>query len=387
MTPTILLAVVLILLIALPRMISLIAPDLRAKPDHHHWLVRLSAAALGLAALLGAGFGTWRATRQALLVPEVSVLAPTQNPPPVPLSKKYQNIDIGRCKLIGTVLVVRMVEGRLLPLSGESLTCDWTPGSTADLSFAGTYGGATYSATMHLQEFFSFGNDGALHAKNCLTLETKGLSWSSKSGAGSLALDTLTTEPFGRGSNAITHAPLSLIPSAVGQDLRLLIHLTRADSADALLETPAAPWLESHHDELQRNQPPMNSYPGILADSHAPPGIRMLAFLGPAAFLLLLAAIAGAALFRRGRRQAAFTILLAPLVWYAGRLDSMVVQHRAAFLADASQPASQRALAMTDLLGGTFFHTGTARSLLRDFAAAPAQPESLRQLAASLAKE
>ena len=40
--------------------------------------------------------------------------------------------------------------------------------------------------------------------------------------------------------NSLQHAPLSLIPSGDGSDLRLLIHLTRADSDDPLEKIPVA---------------------------------------------------------------------------------------------------------------------------------------------------
>ena len=57
-----------------------------------------------------------------------------------------------------------------------------------------------------------------------------------------------------------------------------------------------------------------NSYPGVRHDRHAPPGVRMIAFLGPAVVLLLAAAVAGSVCFRRGRRAPAFAGLLAGMV-------------------------------------------------------------------------
>ncbi len=125
----------------------------------------------------------------------------------------------------------------------------------------------------------------------------------------------------------------------------------------------------------------MNSYPGVRADPNIPPGIRMLAFLGPSVILLLVAAIAGAQLFRHGRRAYALAGLLALMVLYAGLLDALVLQRRCLLAADSNQPEAVREQALAGMIRGTFFHRGTAASRVRKLAADAATPESLRQFA------
>lgn len=111
----------------------------------------------------------------------------------------------------------------------------------------------------------------------------------------------------------------------------------------------------------------------------------MLTFLGPAAGLPLIAAIAGSMCVRSGRRGYAFTGLLAAMVLYAGLLEAMVLRYRTRLTADTNQPEYVREMALVGMYQGTFFHTGTALSRIREIATNPTNPESLRKLAGAIA--
>ena len=201
-------------------------------------------------------------------------------------------------------------------------------------------------------------------------------------------LDTLQTQGFGPGRDTLPNAPLSIIPNAVGPDLHLLIHLARADTDDPLENVPAAQWLASLAGKPRQDEAPrINSYPGVRLDPKVPPGLRMIAFLGPVAVLFLLGAIAGSVCARRGRRGFAFAGLLVLMVLVAGALDAMVLRRRGSLAMDAGQAESVRAMALGGLLRGTFFHRGAALARLGKIAADPAMPESLRQDARAVAGE
>ena len=354
------------------------------KPDHHHWIVRSLCALLLIAALTAVGVGTLRGTREEFPSPPVMVKVPAKTPRHVDLTGDFKEIDIGPSKLIGTVLVARMEHDHLLPLCGESLTLEWPLRSSTHLTFKGAHGGTTYTVTMQAQEFVSLGNGGGIRFQGELSRTMRGLGFSSSGSGGDLILDTLKTEDFGNGRDTLSHAPLSIIPSDSSQNLRLIIHLTRADSDDPLEETPASQWLAGMEGKPRQDAMPQNSYPGIRADRDAPPGIRMLVFLGPSAFLLLMAAMSGCACARRGWRAYAFAGGMAAMVLYAGLLDAMVLQHRSMLASDANQPASVRMLAMNAMKQGTFFHSATADARIRAIADDPATPPSLRTFAASL---
>lgn len=359
-----------------------------AKPDHHHWIVRLLCVVLFVAALIALGMGTWQATHEEVNSPQVTVMVPTKSPRPISSPANMPKIDLGPSKLIGTVLLVSKEQDRLVPLCGESLTLGWPPEASAKLVFHGAHGGANYTVTMDLRDFDSIGQDGDIRTQNGFSIEMKGATWSSSGSGYNLALDTMQTQHFGNGWELPHHAPLSLIPSDEGADLRLLIHLARADNNDPLEKLPADPWLARQAGKPRQDEPArLNSYPGVRFDAKLPPGIRMLDFLGPSAFLLLIAAIAGAACARRGRRAFAFAGLLALMVLYAGLLDEVVLRRRAGLTNDTGRPESVRALALGGMLRGTYFHRGAALARLREIAADPSIPEALRQDARAMAQE
>jgi hypothetical protein len=280
----------------------------------------------------------------------------------VPETKDYKPIDIGPAKWIGSVIVARREGNRFIPISGESRVCDWRSDMTRKLEFSGNRGNAAYTVTMDLTRFVRYGN-GTLQPDGRLSIQTSGPGWSGNSEGSPPALETLSMEDFGGGNGSLQHSPLSLVPMDDGGNVCLLIHLSRADADDALAQTPADEWLGRQSVAHLRSMN-MNSYPGIRHDPNMPPGIRMLAYLGPAAFLLLLAAAGGSLCFRRGRRGPAFAGLTAAMVLYAGWLDSLVLDRRARVMADSSQSDANRILAMS-AVPGTFFHAKRATALIK----------------------
>ncbi|MCX6879038.1 MAG: hypothetical protein NTW21_35300 [Verrucomicrobia bacterium] len=353
------------------------------RPDHLHWIVRILCIVLCVAALTATGVGTWQGTNEDLIASPVNVLVPTQAPPPLALTGDEGKSNIGPAKFVGTVLLASKQHDRFLPLCGESISFEWPPKSTTELDFHGEHGGVAYTITFDLRQLDGFRNGREMQTRLSYSRTTRGDHWSS-SGGGLLPLEQPVTESLGHGISSLRHAPLSLIPTGDGQELRLFTHLARADRDDPLEKIPAAQWLASQAGKLpQEEAARINSYPGVRFDPEAPPGIRMLVFLGPSVVLLLLAAIAGAAVFRSGRRAYAFAGMLALMVLYAGVLDAMVLQRRANLANDAGQAESVRALALSGMLDGTFFHGGAAVARIRGIAADPATPEYLRQDARS----
>lgn len=166
-------------------------------------------------------------------------------------------------------------------------------------------------------------------------------------------------------------------------NLYLLIHLALSDRSDPLRETPALAWLatERFPSESWISQ---SGLPRLRDDSNTAPGLRMFAYLGPASWLLVLAAAAGSLCFRRGWRGPAFTGLTACMVLYAGVIDALVLQRRARVIADSGKPESTRVIAAVSLQG-TFFHKARAVELLDEIARDASAPTSLREAARHLA--
>ncbi len=342
------------------------------RPAHFHWVVRVLGAVLVLAALVAVGVGTWRGTSAEFASPAVRVSLPTHAPPPLPgATQANGKVDLGPSQLIATVLLVRKVQDQFLPLCGESRTLAWPPTGDPELAFEGESNGSSYEVRMNLSEFMRWNDDEAVRATRGVSVASKGWNWSS-GGSMELKLDTLEVENFGGFIETLDHAPLSLIPVATVQDLGLLVYLTRADRDDPLRQVSASDWLSGEGRNLRRDERHSNSSRRPRLDRSAPPGLRMMVFLGPSALLLLLAAVVGSAWFPQGRRAVGFAGLLAGMVLYAGALDAVVMERRARVAADASQPEIVRAIALDNMRGATFFHTGKAAERVRDLAKSPA---------------
>lgn len=359
-----------------------------ARADHHHWLVRAFCALLATAALVAVGIGTWQGAAINPAPEPVLVSQPTTAPPPLPKTPEDRGeIDLGPCKLIATVLVAREVQDRFIPLAGGSQTLDWPPTADSRLVIACEYDDASYTVTMDLARFSRWNQDDKVHTRQGISVETKGRSWSSSSGGGTLELDRLHVEDFGNGGR-FHRAGLSALTSPVSPDLFLLIHLTRAESADPLRQIPAGQWLDAVPNSHRRDRSNRHhSGNGRSSSSNEPPGVRMLAFMGLSVIFLLLAAIAGSAVFRRGRRELGFTALLTGMVLYAGLLEFIVLRHNTRLATDAAQPDIVRASALDGMRFSTFFHTGTAEARIRQIAKDPATTPTIRSLAEALRDE
>lgn len=367
--------VLLILIFVIGATVGIAARRTRAaRPDHHHWVVRILCAGLLAGSLVAVGVGTWRGTRDESNAPVVAVMTPTKAAPPLPGgTERHGKVELGPTKLVATVLLASKEQDRLLPLRGETRTLDWPLKADGGqirsnpLRFTGALGDSSYEVTMNLGDFTNWQADERIRTGG-VSLQTRGRRWSRGSGS-ELILDTLHVSDFGGHGDDLRHAPLSLIPTVGGRNLCLLIHLTRAAPDDPLRQLPASQWLDADPQTMRRDTSNVHASGEVSYDPSIPPGIRMLIFLGPAVVLLLLAAIAGSALFSRGRRAYAFTGLLACMVLYAGLLDAAVLQRRARLASDPGQSETVRTHSLTGMACGTFFHTGRAAEKIRQIEA------------------
>lgn len=332
--------------------------------DYHHWIVRSLAALIAVSAVTATAIGTWRGTGMAKGFRPVTVTIPTRAPQPLPKTKPYESIDLGETKVIGTVIVAQKEDGRFIPISSQSGVCDLRSNRPWKLHFAGTWQNSSYEVEISLDRITSYG-DGGLLPQGGLRIRTQGPGWSSSSGSSTHPIGMLNEYELPNHGGTLQHAPLSLIPYDEGPNTCLLFHLERADAEDPLLEVPAAQWLETQS-TAHLEAPSDSGYRGIRYDDDTPPGIRMLAYLGPSAFLLLIAATAASMCFRFGLRAPAFAGLTAAMVLYVGILDAMVLQRRANLMADSTKPETLRINAMS-AISGTFFHAKRAQALIDDF--------------------
>lgn len=345
------------------------------KSEHYHWMIRSLAALFAVSALVATAVGTWRSGTADLDAAEFKVKIPSKDPRPVAKADDDNEVDLGPVKLIGTVLIARKEGERFIPITGESRVCDLSVGSPKRLEFSGRWRNAIYNITMNLDRFVHFGGD-PVYAQNGATFSITDSS-SFRGGSATLMLDFMTMEEFDFRTST-HHQPLSLVPFGDGGNLCLLIHLTRAEADDPLVEASADYWLRKQAtSHLKWN--PGHSYRGTRYDEDAPPGVRMLAYLGPSSVLLLLAAAAGALCFRRGWKRLAFAGLLAGMVLYAGTLDRLVLERRAAVMTDDTKPEIARITAMS-ALSGTFFHAKHAASLIAEARRAGKIPPALQKV-------
>lgn len=385
--------ILLILILVVAATVGIASRRSRAgTPDHHHWVVRVLCAGLLAGSLAAVAVGTWRGTGGKSDAPEVIVSMPTQAPPPLPGgTERYGKVELGPTKLVGTVLLASKQQDRFLPLCGETRTLDWplksggVPIRSYQLRFTGALGDSSYDVTMDLGDFINWQTDGRIRTGG-VSMQTRGSHWSRGRGS-DLILDTLHVSDFGGHGDDLRHAPLSLVPTVGGRNLCLLVHLTRAAPDDPLRQLSASEWLNADPQTLRRDTSNLHAIGEVRSDPSMPPGIRMIAFLGPAAVLLLLAAIAGSALFARGRRAYAFTGLLACMVLYAGGLDAIILQRRALLASDPKQSETIRMQSVHGMARGTFFHTGRAVAMIRQIAEDSANPAFIRSQAEALANQ
>ena len=333
------------------------------KADHYHWIVRSLAALLAVSAVVATAICTWRGTSVAEDSRPFSVRIPTRPPPPLPQTKRGESISLGNEKLIGTVIVARWVGGRLIPISGESKVCDSQSKPPWRMEFSGQWQDADYQLGIDLDRFELHGED-KLHPQGSFTFKAKGPTWSRSTGGSSHPIGMLSVFQMTSSNAELRNAPLSVVPAGEKENVYVLFHLERADAGDALTEVTAEQWLEGKsttHLAFELGQ----GNEGAKSSKATIPGIRMLAYLGPSAFLLLLAAGAGSLCFRYGWRAPAIAALTAAMVIYAGSLDAMVLHRRAGVMTDATQSESNRLHAMS-AIPSTFFHAKRAASVIAE---------------------
>lgn len=327
--------------------------------DHHHWIIRSLAALIAIAAIVATAIGTWRGTSMGDGYRPISVTVPTRVAKPWIKNKPSEFIDLGGEKIIGTVIVARRDGGRFIPLKSESQVRDLSAGLPLKMKFSGSWQSTSYEIGININRFASYG-DGRLNPQGNSHIKLKGPGWSSSIGGSTHPIGMLNQYELGNGGGALQHAPLSLIPYDSGENTCMMFHLERADGDDPLVEAPAGEWLD-RQSTAHFTRPSDNSRGGIRNDAPSP-GIRMLGYLGPSAFLLLLASAAGSVCFRYGLRAPAFAGLVAAMVLYVGFLDALVLQRRANVMADPKKPESIRINALS-AMSGTFFHAKRAQAL------------------------
>ena len=356
----------------------------RIPADHRHPAVRILCGVLCTSALIAVGIGTWHGTRPNDPTALQAVKIPTLPVPPLPKADPYDTVDITPAQLVGTMIIARDVGGTLVPLYAETQSIPLPkPGIAKQLTFVGIFQDTEYTVKIPTLDFRQWSNEpGKIQLFNGLHVEFRSQRGWSSSGGGSMTLDKPVVKEFSnRWNNTATNNPLSIVPTTSSSDLRMILHLTRATPADPLREISPADWLNTLPAEsLLVEDHNNNSGQRDRFTADTPPGMRMLHYMGPASVLLLLAGLCGAQCFRRGQRAMAAVALLALMVMFAGALDLLVLQRRAAVMADSREEISTRVEALMHAQE-SFFHRARAMEQINNLAQDAGAPAVLRDAA------
>lgn len=358
--------VIVILLLAIVPLVALKrGPFTRrsAAGDLRHPVVRILCAVMLLAILGATAWFTWSDQTQRNYQPN-HVVVPTKPAPPLSGNEPFGLVDPGPCKVILTVCLLD--EPTLQPVWASSVVSDWPVCQNQPICFGGDSFQIDFDAEFRISDFRSYQKREEIQVQGSFSI--RGSNWS-RSGGWSEPIGKLHHEGTWAGSPSARH-PLSLVPRHNGNHV-IVYHISRAAADDPLASVAADEWLAGFPTD-QKTSTDGNGRSGIRFSSDTSPGAKMLAYTGPASFLLLLAAAFGAQCFRR--RGIAFTALLAGMVLYAGTLDYAILRRHAARAADESLTPAQRHSAAIQA-GQTFFHQPAARKLLHAAKQFPAEAE------------
>lgn len=321
-----------------------------------HWVLRVLGAVWLLGTLAAIGWFTWRDHAPGDGGGS-AVLTPTLPLKPLPAGEEYGQVDPGPCQLI--ISLVLLDEASRLPLWGTSEVCRWPEDQGREIRIDASPAGVSCDSRFEISNFMRMGRDRGLTVQGRMRMQ--GNTWSRSGGMGD-AMEMIHLEGLGFRLGGMRH-PLGIVPRNKG---RLLVAycISRAEAGDPLRPVPLGEWLAAFPPE-QIDGEVDRFGGGSYGSADTPPGARMLSYVGPAAFLLLLAAIAGAQCFRW--RGIAFTGLLAGMVLFAGGLDYAVMRMHAARALDENLNPDLRRAAFHQA-DQTFFHQAAARRLLGEVA-------------------
>jgi hypothetical protein len=237
------------------------------------------------------------------------------------------------------------------PVWGQSTVIRWPEERNQLFRLSSKPAGIDCEAEFQISDFIRRGQGQEVSVLGHLNL--RGSYWSQGGGInGTVDQLRIETNLTGRSDN---RHPLCLVPHG-NESYFIAYQISRADADDPLRELAGLP---SEAPEIESRHVGQIGYRRLSPDT--PPGGKMFQHTGPASFILLLAAIAGAQCFRR--RGIAFTALLAGMVLYAGALDFAIMRRHAARAMDDSLGPDQRQAASVQARQ-TFFHQSAARRLL-----------------------
>lgn len=317
-----------------------------------HPVVRIVCGVLALGLVGAVSWFSWKATAPATTTGP-TLLLPTQSA----TYKPFKGGDDEPQQFIYTLLAVTYDGGSVVPLAGESVVINWPQDRNREFVLSGRLPGGSMEAQVSVDSFRDNHSDGFWVSGTHRVSYRVGGSSGSMSG-GSRTLGELGQTQVGW-RQSYSRAPLSLVPVTVGGKGHLLFGIIAAGTADPV-EVDAAEWLRQNagaasealpkYDSLHQFQPPP-----------MPNGVEMLRYTGPASWLLLLAAILAAQVFRR--RGMAFAGAVALMVLLAITLDRVMVERQAALLADETLEGHAKSQ-LIQRMSHSFFHAAGVEKIL-----------------------
>lgn len=262
-------------------------------------------------------------------------------------------------KLVFTALVAAEVGDALVLVDGASVVIDTETELSQHKTIQREIPGGSFEADIVVHTLET-GYRGAWTARGHMRARHEFGSGSGSRSGGMDEIGELRTHVISGRLPHFQHRPLSVVPGVAADRLILITHIGAVAEGEPQT-VPAAGWLQRFVAPIRREIREHDSY-----DSYTPQmpnGIAMLRYTGPASWLLLLAAVLVAQVFRH--RGAAFVGAIVAAVLLAVAMDRAMVERHATVLADPATTPFERHQAISRI-NQTFFNAARAAAILKD---------------------
>jgi hypothetical protein len=335
-----------------------------APPAHRHPVARIVCAVVALGIVLALAVMTSREAANAYRVPEANeaVTVTVAKRPLVPEDLETdadgEIVEPERMQMRVNLLLLEPGDDSFVPLAKESLAFDWPRDRRRQKAVVIDHEGYRYTLALRVDGFERFRN--RLHLLGNLRFSCEGTWGGSSRSSGIPDLDEpemMTVMP--RHHRRREHKGFSLYRSR--RPLRVaVVYVTAAPTEEGFVTVPMREWLCHHAGTVAEDLDAENARMSYVSPEPDVPAAGFIDHFGPSTFLLLLAAICLAQLFRR--RVLAFAGTALAMVVFAIALEGHVFRVHSDRFKNGTGHEKQVA---AEEIGRTFFFRKEA-ALLKD---------------------